>query len=165
MGDASLDALGASLRDEAAGAVLVGEPAIGNRILNPDALEHSSGVCPGGIAGMPAREPNGSLGGMRDLREAPRASGERLASVQVLNIIRDIQFVNRQLRRARALLVAAPSWVASYCQSKAEGATWRTRARTRAPWAAWALCIREEKSVRFRESAMLPIVPIPRKVL
>ena len=72
MGDASLDALGASLRDEAAGAVLVGEPAIGNRILNPDALEHSSGVCPGGIAGMPAREPKARWEGF-GICERPRA--------------------------------------------------------------------------------------------
>src|SRR5581483_9444652 len=32
-------------------------------------------------------------------------------------------------------------------------------------WATWALCIREGKSARFRERAMLPIVPIPRKPL
>lgn len=33
------------------------------------------------------------------------------------------------------------------------------------PWATWALCIREEKSVRFRDRGTLPIVPLPRRPL
>lgn len=77
-GDAGLDPDRPSLRDEAFGPVLVREPAIGNRILDPDALEHSSGVCPVGIAGMPAREPEARWEGC-GICERPRALlGERL---------------------------------------------------------------------------------------
>jgi len=76
-GDAGLDPDRPSLRDEALGAVLGGEPAAGNRVLDPDALEHSSGVCPGGIAGMPAREPKARWEGC-GICERPRAPlGER----------------------------------------------------------------------------------------